>query len=232
MPTVSKAISADQAQTMDINSIFGSFVDRGVWPYYDIQFVSLTAGAGLLSSSYSLFSVPVGTADPVTGLQKNYVQTNMISSGNQVGFGSTRCLILTGLGFQFPSFMSKANVDLIFNNSWMQFKIAEKEFYIGRLSLWPSGTGLYGVTTATGEETWTCGLPFPDAMRSFGVEYGKYLAPLVPFYVTLFFPNASAPPTLTFAGTPAGSLTNPNTSATCVPFIEAYLDGFTDRAVQ
>lgn len=230
--TPSSVPSADQAQGMDINSIFGGFKDRGVWPYYDTQFVALTAGAGLLSASYSMFSVPVGTADPVTGLPKNYVQTNMISSGNQVGFGSTRCLILTGLGFQFPSFMSKANADLIFNNAWMQFKIAEKEFYIGKLSLWPSGTGLFGVTDVTGEETWTIGLPFPDSMRSFGVEYGKYIAPLVPFYVTLFFPNAPAPPTLTFVGTPAGSLTNPTSSAICVPFIEGYLDGFTDRAVQ
>jgi hypothetical protein len=228
------ALSQDYVQqnNLDINSIFGKFVDRGVWPYYDVPFVALTAGAGLLSPSYSLFSVPVGQADPVTGLQKNYVQTNMISSGNSVGFGSTRCLIMTGIGFQFSSFLNKANCDLIYNNAWMQFKIAEKEFYIGRLSLWPSGTGLFGVTNAGGEETWSIGMPFPDSMRSFGVQYGKYLAPLVPFNLTLFFPNLPAPPTLTFAGTPAGSLTNPTSSAICVPFMEAYLDGYTDRAVQ
>ncbi len=69
-------------------------------------------------------------------------------------------------------------------------------------------------------------------MRNFGVQYGKYIAPLVPFTLTLFFPNPSAPPTLNFTGTPPGSVTNPTSSAICVPFLKAYLDGFTDRAVQ
>jgi len=219
-------------QPMDINSILGNFVDRGVWPYYDIPYAALTAGSVTLPTQVTLFATPVGTSDPVTNLTKTRVQTNMISAGSQYGFGATRCLILEAIGFGFPSYLQKANVDQILGTSYMQFQIAEKIFYEGRLELWPGGFGLMGVSTQTGEESWTLGLPVPEAMRRFNLEYGKYIAPTIPFNLTVYFPNA---PTIAVAGTAAtipGALTNPTSSAICVPYLFALLDGLTDRAVQ
>ena len=228
------AISAQAAAGMDINAIYGKFKDRGAWPYYDQIYLDMgTAGtSGAVLASYTPFSVPVGSQDPVFQLNKTRVQTNMISAGNQYGFGSTRCLIMMAIGFQFASWLNKNDVDLIMNNCFMQFQIAEKVFYEGTLDLWPGGFGLFGVSTATGEETWTNGVANPNAMRRFGIQYGKYIAPTVPFTLTISFPQNQ--PTLTSAlgtATP-GALTNTNNSHICSPILKILLDGTTDREIQ
>lgn len=226
------ALTAAQAQGMDINAIYGKFKDRGAWPYYDQVYLDMgtTGTSGAVSAQYTPFSVPVGSLDPVFSQNKTRVQTNMISAGNQYGFGSTRCLIMMAIGFQFASWMSKANCDLIMNNCYMQFQIAEKVFYEGTLDLWPGGFGMYGVSTQTGEETWTNGFPNPNCMRRFGIQYGKYIAPTVPFTLTITFPQNT--PTLTAAAAPPGSLTNGNNSHICAPILKILLDGTTDREIQ
>ena len=229
-----QALTATQAAGMNINSIFGSFKDRGAWPYYDTIYLDLGSGGtqGAVSSQYTPFSVPVGSLDPVTQVNKTRVQTNMISAGNQYGFGATRCLILMAIGFQFSSFLNKSDVDLIMNNCFMQFQIAEKVFYEGTLDLWPGGFGLYGVSTQTGEETWTNGIANPHCMRRFGIEYGKYIAPTVPFTLTITFPTNQ--PTLTgFNGSSTpGAILNPANSHYCAPIMKIILDGTTDREIQ
>jgi hypothetical protein len=211
----------------DINSILGTFADRGIWPYYDELYVAIANGSGTLANQYTPFAIPLGQIDAVYGATKTKVQTNMIK-GNE--FGSTRCLIVEQIGIGFPTSLSKANVDQIVANMYLEFKIAEKIFYEGRAELWPSGTGLMGVTTQQGQETWTLGLPVPAATRRFGRQFSKYIAPLINFSFTIYFPQNL--PVLTFVGTPPGSLTNPQSAAVCVPWLQVYMDGVGDRAVQ
>jgi hypothetical protein len=220
-------------QGYDINSILGTFVDRGIWPYYDTLYGSLGTGSTFaLSSSYTPFAIPLGQLDAVTSIAKTKVQTNAIA---QNSFGATRCLILEQIGIGFPGFLSKANVDILVEYAYLEFKIAEKIFFEGRLELWPSGTGLMGATTATGEETWTLGLPIPLAARRFQKQFAKYIAPLINFTFTIFFPGGTGTNiTLTYpqvANTP-GAVTIAGTSNVAVPFMRVYMDGLTDRAVQ
>jgi hypothetical protein len=231
---MAQAITAQQAAGMDINAIYGKFKDRGAWPYYDVIYLDMGTGgtSGAVSSTYTPFSVPVGSLDPVFGANKTRVQTNMISAGNQYGFGSTRCLILMGIGFQFASWLNKASVDLILNNCFMQFQIAEKVFYEGTLDLWPGGFGLFGVSTVGGEETWTNGIANPHAMRRFGIEYGKYIAPTVPFTLTISFPQNTPTLTSSLGTATPGALTNGNNSHICSPIMKILLDGTTDREIQ
>lgn len=229
-----QAITKAQADQMDINAIYGKFKDRGAWPYYDTIYLDMGTGgnSGAVSATYTPFSVPVGSADPVFAANKTRVQTNMISAGNQYGFGSTRCLIMMAIGFQFASWLNKASVDLIMNNCFMQFQIAEKVFYEGTLDLWPGGFGLFGVSTATGEETWTNGIANPHCMRRFGIEYGKYIAPTVPFTLTISFPQNQPTLTSTLGTSTPGAITNGNNSHICSPIMKIVLDGLTDREIQ
>jgi len=224
------AAQSGQAPALDLNTILGTMVDRGIWPYYDTQYLQLSAGSGTLNASYTFFAQQNGATDQVTGVGRTFTQTNMISQGNNNGFGATRCFILMAFGFRFPSFMSKANVDAIIETANFTFQINEKPFFQGRMEDWPGGAGLMGVSAVSGEETWTLGLPVPEAMRRFTLKYAKYIAPTIPFYFTVSFPQQ---PTLTFPNIPSGvGITNPNNSATCVPFLRVMLDGLTDRAVQ
>ena len=229
---VPQNLTVAATQGLDINAIYGRFKDRGAWPYYDTIFLDAGTGgtSGAVLSQYTPFTVPIGQADAVFGSNKTRVQTNMISSGSSFGFGSTRCFIMEAIGFQFATWLPKAACDNIMQNCYMQFAIAEKVFYEGTLDLWPGGFGFWGVTTQTGEETWTNGIPNPNAMRRFGVKYGKYIAPTVPFTLNIFFPQNT--PTLTIPASAPGAITNGANSHICVPILKIVLDGLTDREIQ
>ena len=226
-PTMQQVASG----SVDLNTILGSMVDRGIWPYYDTAYVALTTStlSAALNSTYQFFTVPNAGVDPIFSAAKNFCQTNMISSGSSNGFGATRCFILESFGFRFPSFLNKASVDSIIECANFTFQIAEKPFFQGRLEDWPGGAGLMGVTTQTGEETWTLGLPIPQAMRRFGLKFSKYIAPQIPFYFTVSFPTA---PTLTLTAAAPSGVGIVVGSTTCIPFMRVVLDGLTDRAVQ
>jgi len=222
-PTMDAANQILKANNWDINSLMGDWVDRGPWVYYDTIYA---VSGGQLFSTYNPFSLKMGQVDPVTGTAKTKLQTNMIENGS---FGATRCLILMQLGISFPSYIVKANVDLLLNSFYLEVRIAEKIFFEGIPEIYPSGTGLMGVSTQTGEETWTIGLPIPLATRRYE-RYAKYIAPLIPVTWTLTFNTA---PTLTIANPGTGvAVTNPNSSATCIPIMKVFMDGLTDRAVQ
>ncbi len=198
-----------QAQGRDINSVMGGWKDRGPWIYYD----SIYTLGGALQSSYQPFSIPIGGVDPITGATKTKLQTNMISGNN---FGSSRCLVLEQLGFEFPSNVSKADIDLILNGCYFEFKIEDKIYFEGLLSFYPSGTGLSGVTGTSGESVYYIGFPVASFSRRYG-NYSKYIAPLQQFSMTLYFP-----------GTPPSISTALGTHV----FIRPILDGLTDRSVQ
>jgi len=224
-PTMQAASQILQQNNWDINSLMGDWVDRGPWVYYDTIY-AVTAVA--LSGTYTPFSLKMGQVDPVTGAAKTKLQTNMIENGS---FGATRCLILMQLGITFPSYMTKANVDKLLNCMYLEVRIAEKIFFEGLPEIYPSGTGLMGVSNNTGEATWTLGLPIPMATRRYE-RYAKYIAPLIPITWTLTLNGASGTsPTLTLADPGTGvSIVNGNN--TCIPIMKVFMDGLTDRAVQ
>ncbi len=199
-------------QPRDINAIMAGWVDRGPWQYWDtVNGVQNTA----LQPSYSVFSIPIGQTDPITSTTKTKLQTNM-QRGNQ--FPPPRCLVLMQIGFYFASTMLKADIDLVLNNFYMEFRIDDKIFFEGLLWQFPPGTGLVGHSTKTNESSWGLGLAAPQYTRRYG-NYAKYIAPLQQFSMSLICPGT--PPTLT-ASTAGG------TGLLMVPF----LDGLTDRSVQ
>ncbi len=235
MAAVNSAIAAG---SFDINSILGTMVDRGPWPYYDTLYLQLTTGAGAVGGTYTPFAIPSNQPEVTANFNKTFTQTNMISSGSQNGFGATRCFILTAFGFYFPSWLPKGAADSLMECMNFSFQIAEKPFFQGRMEHWPGGAGMTGSTDATGQETWANGFPAPYAMRKLTLQYAKYIAPQIPFIFTVNFPTYSTsggttnPPTLTLPAIPSGVGIVNNAGNTCVPFMRIVLDGFTDRAVQ
>ena len=226
--------AAAAGKQFDINSILGNVVDRGPWPYYDWSYLALatSTGVGTLNNSYTFFVKALNDTDPVTNATKTFTQTNMISSGNSYGFGSTRCYILEAFGFRFPTWLPKAAVDAIISCANFTFQIAEKPFWQGRLEDWPGGAGLSGWSTQGGEETWVNGIPAPYAMRRLTKMYSKYIAPTIPFVCQVNFPTSQAPTITVPIGSIPSGVGIVNGSNTCIPWLEWMLDGVTDRAVQ
>ncbi len=198
----------------DINSIMAGWVDRGPWTYYDT--LILAAGTQF-AATYQLFANPIGSVDPNQSgtVVKTKLNTNMVR-GNQ--FPPPRCLVLMQIGQYLSSTLLKADIDKFMDSNYLEFRIDDKIFWEGQPWQFPGGFGLAGVSTQTGQQVFTNGLPAPQYTRRYG-GYSKYIAPLQQFSWTFNFPGT--PPTL--ATTNAGG----------VGWYEVgTLDGLTDRAVQ
>jgi hypothetical protein len=199
------------AGTKDINAVMAGFVDRGPWKYYD---TILTAANTQMQQSYSMFSVPIGSIDPILNTPKTKLQTNM-QRGNQ--FPPPKCLVLMQLGFMFSN-MLEADILKVILNYYIEFRIDDKIFYEGLLQFYPAGYGLFGASTISGDYAWGLGFPAPQAGVRWG-EYAKYIAPIQQFSLTLI--TQSTPPTLTATGSGGNGLN-----------LVAFMDGLTDRSVQ
>jgi hypothetical protein len=186
------------------------WIDRGPWQYYDTV---TAAGGATLDNSYSLFSVPIGAQNPLTGTQKTKLQTNMT---RQNEFPPPRCLLLVAIGFYFSSRMLKDDIDAVLDSCYMEFRIDEKIFHEGQLWEFPAGAGLAGVSSQTGESVYTNGLPSPMYQRRYA-DWAKYIAPQQQFTMNIIFPT---PPTM------SGTTEDPGL------YMVATLDGLTDRSVQ
>ncbi len=210
-------LDASEAQGKNTNSIMAGWVDRGPWQYWDTvdNGGGTTAGAPgvAVATQYSPFSVPIGAQNPLTGLTKTKLETNMVR-GNQ--FPPPRCLLLIQIGFYFSSRMLKGDIDLILDSCYMEFRIDDKVFHEGQLWEFPAGVGLAGVTTNFGESVYTNGLPSPVYTRRYD-EWAKYIAPLQQFSMVINFPGT--PPTMSALGTVGF-------------YMPIILDGLTDRSVQ
>lgn len=212
----SQILSQAQAQGKNTNSIMAGWVDRGPWQYWD----TVDNGAGTtpgapgqpVPAQYQLFSVPIGAQNPLTGLTKTKLETNMT---RQNQFPPPRCLLLVAVGFYFSSRMLKSDIDLILDGSYMEFRIDDKIFHEGQLWEFPGGAGLWGVTTNNGESVYTNGLPSPVYQRRYD-DWAKYIAPLQQFSLVINFPGT--PPTMSSLGIGA--------------YFVCPLDGLTDRSVQ
>jgi hypothetical protein len=209
-------MNAQEASGKNTNSIMAGWVDRGPWQYWD----TIDNGAGTtpgapgqpVASTYSPFSVQIGQQNPLTGLTKTKLETNMVR-GNQ--FPPPRCLLLIQIGFYFSSRMLKSDIDSILDNCWMEFRIDDKIFHEGQLWQFPGGAGLQGVTTQSGESVYTLGMPSPVYTRRYD-SWSKYIAPLQQFSMLITFPGTA----------PTMSSNGPGI------YLPVYLDGLTDRSVQ
>lgn len=195
-----------QVAGQNTNSIVAGMIDRCPWKVWD----TLIEGSGQMLSQYTLFQIPIGALNPLTGVANTKLQTNMTKSGafpNPMGF------LMQSIGFYFSPSMSKADIDLITLGCYMEFKINNKVFHEGLLWHYPGGGGMAGVSTQTGESVYTNGIPAPQFMMRFG-GFSRYIAPEQQFSLTLNFPGT--PPTLTGTNN----------------LLIATLDGLADQPVQ
>jgi len=189
---------------VDINSILGGFVDRGIWQYYDTAVVAQGASTG---TSQQFFSLPISPT-------KSKLLTNMTLGGQ---FPPPRCLILDNIGFYFSTTMLKADIDLWLDSCYMEFRIDDKIYFEGHLWKYAAGYGLVGVSTKTNESAWQVGSPSNQDNLRFG-NYAKYIAPQQLFSLNLVFPTAVTMTTTANGGVGAR--------------VVAILQGLTDRSVQ
>lgn len=226
---------------LDVNSLIAMMVDRTPWQWYDT--LKLAPGATVVNS-YTLFAQPKGQPDQYSGNQtKTFVETNMTNGGM---FTAPHDLLLQRIGFEIMFDTRLYDVVQIFKFSYFDLNIDEKVFYRAPLQFHPSGTGLTGVSTETGESTWVNGTPNPYATRGFG-NYSRYIPPLMNFGVTIYFPETIGAATNTAAGATTNlspeQIANGQTAA-ALPilstqsqggagiWLKVILDGLTDRPVQ
>ena len=226
---------------LDVNALIGMMVDRCPWQWYDT--LKLAPGATVVQS-YTLFQVAKGQQDPYNGQQvKSFVETNM-TTGSM--FTAPHDLLLQRIGFEFFPDTRLYDIEQFLKFSYFELTIDEKPFFRAPLQIHPSGTGLSGATSQTGESSWVNGTPNPYATRSFG-QFSRYIPPLMNFAVTIYFPEQLTVATNTAAGATtnlsAQQVANSQVAASLPTlltqsqggnglWLKVYLDGLTDRPVQ
>lgn len=212
-----KPVPLTQNGGVDINALIKGMVSRDVWTYY--YTLNIPAGTTVVSQ-YALFNYTSGQTDPYNaGVTLSKVQTNMPSSASQ-GFSAPRDLVLDSIGYSFSQDTILADQQAFVKNSFFEFKILDKIFFEGPLTLFPSGTGLTGYSTATSQQAWQNGEVSIRNKKRFG-DYAKYIAPLMQFSLTINFPQASN----LFQLTPGNAGGNGIS-------LRVDLNGLTDRPVQ
>lgn len=226
---------------LDVNSLIANMVDRTPWAWYDT--LKLAPGATVVSS-YTLFQQQKGTPDQYNGNQtKTFNETNMLNGGS---FNPPYDLLLQRIGIEFFPDTSLYDIEQVMKFGYMEMSIQEKTFFRGPLQWWPAGTGIRGATTQSGESAWSNGTANPYATRGFG-NYSRYIAPLMNFAVTIYFPETVGAATNTAVGATtnlsAAQVANGQTAA-ALPilstqaqggsgvWLKVYLDGLVDRPVQ
>ena len=221
--------------TVDLNAFVGGLSDRIPGNYYDtLQLDPATT----FQSSYNFFINPLNAPDPyplasITGAApvRTKVETNMPASAQQ-GFPAPWDIIVDSLGWFVQQDTIKADMDLLTQYSYFEFAILGKVQWDGKIDVYPAGVGLSGYSTQSNESGWQLGLPDPNARKRFG-HYGKYLAPLMNWSMTPFFPPQSGP--VTAPATVRGAATLTAANATPTPgaglVLRSYLFGLVDRPV-
>jgi hypothetical protein len=238
------AIPTTASGSVNINAILQAMVSRDIWVYY---YTLKLASGTTLAPSYGLFNqyvsqtdpYPLAAASPSPTLTK--VETNMPSQAGQ-GFTAPRDLILNRIGFYFLPGASgnataegigqQANVNDMFafcQYSYFEFKIIEKIFIEGYLELQPPGVGFNGFSTQSSTSIVTLGMANPHATNKMG-DFAKYLAPQMPWSLTIYFPSNSGPITTGTAGQAPVLLSSANGGRGL--WLKTNLTGLTDRAVQ
>jgi hypothetical protein len=234
------------AGSVNINAILAAMVSRDIWTYY---YTLKLASGTTFAPSYGLFNqyisqpdpYPLAAASPAPILTK--VETNMLSQSGQ-GFTAPRDLILNRIGFYFLPGASgnnsltegiglQSNVNDMFafcQYSYFEFKIIEKIFIEGYLELQPPGVGFAGFSSVQNTSIVTLGWSNPHATNKMG-DFAKYLAPQMPWSLTIYFPSNSGP--ITSGGTvPASGALLTSSAGGRGLWLKTNLTGLTDRAVQ
>lgn len=204
---------------VDINALIKGMVSRDVWTYY--YTLNITAGT-VVANQYALFNAVAGQIDPYNaGVTLTKVQTNMPSQAQQ-GFAAPRDLVLDSIGYSFSSNTRLADQNNFVINSYFEFKILDKIFFEGPITLFPSGSGIFGFSDITGEGVWQNGVAEVRNRKRFG-DFAKYIAPLMQFSCIIYFPASANQFTLLTSGSP--SFGNGIS-------LRVDLNGLTDRPVQ
>jgi hypothetical protein len=212
-------IPATATGGVDINALIKGMVSRDVWTYY--YTLNITAGT-VVANQYALFNAVAGQIDPYnSGVTLTKVQTNMPSQAQQ-GFAAPRDLVLDSIGYSFASNVRLGDQNNFVINSYFEFKILDKIFFEGPITLFPSGTGLMGFSDITGEGVWQNGEVSVHNRKRFG-DFSKYIAPLMQFSLIIYFPATANQFTLLAAGSP--------TFGNGIS-LRVDLNGLTDRPVQ
>ena len=127
--------------------------------------------------------MPIGQQDPDNGnIVKTELETNMRSNGQ---FSAPYDFIMNNLGFYVAVGADLFDIATLFNSTWFEFKILQKQMFMGHLQRHPSGMGISGMSTDTKQQNWINGLPDPKAIWWFG-DWRKYIPPLVSFTLNLY----------------------------------------------
>ena len=220
---------------VNINALMASMVSRDIWTYY---YTLKVAAATTFPASYTLFNAISGQTDPyaiTAGQILSHVETNLPSSSSS-GFAAPRDLILDSLAFYFRgggcglasqgagTFAQPADMLTFCQYSYFEFKIIDKVFIEGYLELQPAGYGFSGMSTQQQTGIWTLGISNPHVQNRMN-KFAKYLAPLMQWSLTIYFPSGSGP-----AGASAATLST--SSGGVGLWLVANIKGLTDRAVQ
>lgn len=172
---------------IDINALVGQLVDQRKDYVYDT--LTLAPGATVTSQPYRLFQVPIGQQDPYNGSQtKTEQETNMRSTGQ---FSAPYDFILNNLGFYVLAGADIFDISTLFNMGWFEFKILQKQQFMGHMQRHPSGMGISGMSTVTSQQNWINGIADPKAIWWFG-DWKKYIPPLTSFSLNINFSETYA----------------------------------------
>ena len=193
-----------QGGSVNINAILAAMVSRDIWTYY---YTLKLASGTTFAASYSLFSqavskvdpYPLAAASPAPTLTK--VETNMPSSSDQ-GFTAPRDLILNRIGFYFLPGASgnvattegigqQANINDMM--AFCQYSLLRVQASLKRSSS--------KATSSCSRLAWALpdsargqhehrhqGTANPHATNKMR-DFAKYLAPQMPWCLTIFFPS-------------------------------------------
>jgi len=196
----------------DINSIVGGMVDRSPWRWWDTWNQPLASPAVPVGTGGQVyfFQVAQNQVDPLTGLQKTKLDTNMTQAGQ---FSPPYCLVMEQFGFYIESNDTLADVKKAFGGCYFEFRILGKIFFEGLLWMAPGAFGLTGHQNAQSTDQYIVnGLPAPQYGYRVG-KFARYIPPLTQFQMKLTFPGTA--PTLSSAWK-----------------LVCYLDGLSDNPVQ
>jgi hypothetical protein len=202
------------------NAFVADLVDREPARYWDTL---ITASGVQLQSIYYAFATPIGAQNQFLAgnAQNTKLQTNMTKKNE---FPPPRCLLLASICIQYSPRMTFADIQLVEDSAYLEFKISEKIFHEGYLRDFPAGAGISGSTTTNGTDIVNNGVPAPIYQRSFG-SWSKYIPPNTQFSLNVFFNGSNS--------LGAGGTVNPPTLAGPAGlYMRIVLDGVSDLPVQ
>lgn len=180
-------MNTPQGQVIDINALVGQLVDQRKDYVYDT--LNFAPGTTVASQPYRMFQVPIGGTDPYNNnATKTELETNMRSAGQ---FSAPYDFILNNLGFYILAGADIFDISTLFNTGWFEFKILQKQQFMGHFQRHPSGMGITGMTTKDAQQNWLNGLADPKAIWWFG-DWKKYIPPLTNFSLNIQFPETYA----------------------------------------